>query len=169
MEEVSAGIVPELGIPYENGEPVALDVKGFVAFAIEGVGPLCDEGVTGAIVLWTTDDKLGEASPVVITVIGFLEIPVGMICSITGSSDNRRLDASTEIITGGPKSVFEGSTEPRLAVVASGGCSRSKALVASKDPRWSNLRLRGGGGGSSITGGKPRSLRDRRSSESSTV
>ena len=89
MEEVSAGTVSELGIPYENGEPVALDVKGFVVFAIEGVGPLCDEGVTGAIVLWTTDDKLGEASPVVITVIGFLEVPVGMICSITGSGDNR--------------------------------------------------------------------------------
>jgi hypothetical protein len=30
---------------------------------------------------------------VVITVIGFLEVPVGMICSITGSGDNRRLDA----------------------------------------------------------------------------
>jgi hypothetical protein len=158
MEEVSAGTVSELGIPYENGEPVALDVKGFVVFAIEGVGPLCDEGVTGAIVLWTTDDKLGEASPVVITVIGFLEAPVGMICSMTGSGDNRRLDVSTE-----------GSTAPKLAVVASGVCTRSKAPVASKDPRWSNRHLRGGGGGSSITGGRPRSLRDRRSSESSTV
>jgi hypothetical protein len=40
MEEVSAGIVPELGIPYENGAPVALDVKGFVAAAIDDVGPL---------------------------------------------------------------------------------------------------------------------------------
>ena len=169
MEEVSAGTVPELGIPYENGEPVALDVKGFVAAAIDGIGPLCDVVVAGAMVLRTTDDKLGEASPVVTTVIGMEEVPVGMICSITGSGDNRRLDASTEIITGGPKSVFEVSTAPRLAVVASGGCSRSKAPVASKDPRWSNLRLRGGGGGSSITGGRPRSLRDRRSSESSTV
>jgi hypothetical protein len=35
--------------------------------------------------------------------------------------------------------VSEVSTTPRLAVVASGGCSGSKAPVASKDPRWSNL------------------------------
>ncbi len=131
MEEVSAGTVPELGIPYENGVPVALDVKGFVAAAIDGIGPLCDVVAAGAMVLRTTDDKLGEASPVVITVIGFLEAPVGIICSITGLGFNRRLDASTEIITGGPKLVFEASTAPRLAVVASGGCSGSKAPVAS--------------------------------------
>ena len=90
VEVVSAGLVPELGIPYENGVPVALDVKGFVAAMIDGVGPLCDEVAAGAMVLLTTDGKLGEASPVVITVIGFLEVPVGMICSITGSGDNRR-------------------------------------------------------------------------------
>jgi hypothetical protein len=35
--------------------------------------------------------------------------------------------------------VSEVSTAPRLAVVASGGCSGSKAPVASKDPRWSNF------------------------------
>ena len=90
MEEVSAGTVPELGIPYENGEPVALDVKGFVAATIDGVGPLCDVVMAGAMVLRTTNDKLGEASPVVTTVIGMEEVPVGMICSITGSGDNRR-------------------------------------------------------------------------------
>ena len=90
MEEVSAGTVPELGIPYENGEPVALDVKGFVAAAMDGVGPLCDIVVAGAMVLRTTDDKLGETSPVVTIVIGMEVVPVGMICSMTGSGDNRR-------------------------------------------------------------------------------
>jgi hypothetical protein len=89
-KKVSAGTVPELGIPYENGEPVTLDVKGFVAAAIDGVGPLCDVVVAGAMVLRTTDDKLGEASPVVTLVIGMEEVPVEMICSITGSGDNRR-------------------------------------------------------------------------------
>jgi hypothetical protein len=89
MEEVGAGTVPELGIPYENGDPVALDVKGFGAATIDGVGPLCDVVVAGAMVLWTTNGKLGEASPVVTTVIGMEEVPVEMICSITGSGDNR--------------------------------------------------------------------------------
>ena len=87
---MSAGLVPELGIPYENGAPVTLDVKGFVAAMIDGVGPLCDEVVARAMVLRTTDCKLGEASLVVTTVIGMEEVPVEMICSITGSGDNRR-------------------------------------------------------------------------------
>ena len=39
---MSAGLVPELGIPYENGGPVALGVKGVVAAMIDGIGPLCD-------------------------------------------------------------------------------------------------------------------------------
>ena len=76
MEEVSAGLVPELGIPYENGAPVALDVNGLVATSIDGVGPLCDVVAAGAMVLQTIDGKLGEASPVVATVMGteeFLE------------------------------------------------------------------------------------------------
>jgi hypothetical protein len=34
--------VPELGIPYENGEPVTLGVKRVVAATIDGVYPLCD-------------------------------------------------------------------------------------------------------------------------------
>ena len=90
MEEVSAGTVPELGIPCENGAPVALDVKGFVVAMIDGVGPLCDEVTAGAMVLLTTNGKLGEASPVVTTVIGMKEVPFEMICSITGLGDNRR-------------------------------------------------------------------------------
>jgi hypothetical protein len=90
VEVVSVGLVPELGIPYENGAPVALDVKGFVAAMIDGVGPLCDVVAAGAMVLLTTDGKLGEVSPMVTTVIGMEDIPVEMICSMTGFSENRR-------------------------------------------------------------------------------
>ena len=90
MEFVSVGLVPELGIPYENGAPVALDVKGFVVATMDGVGPLCDEVAAGAMVDLTADSKLGEASLVGTTVIGMEEVPVEMICSMNGLGDNRR-------------------------------------------------------------------------------
>jgi hypothetical protein len=83
---VSAGLVPELGILYENGEPVALGVKGFVAATIDGVGPLCDVVAVKTIVARTDDRKLGDASHVVATVVGmeeFLE-EVTVFGSITG-------------------------------------------------------------------------------------
>jgi hypothetical protein len=67
---VSVGPVPELGIPYENGGPVALGVKGGVAAAIDGGGPLCDVVAVETVVAQTDDDKLGDASPVVTTVMG---------------------------------------------------------------------------------------------------
>jgi hypothetical protein len=70
---VSAGLVPELGIPYENGEPVALVVKGVVAAAIDGFGPLCDIVVAETMVAQTNDGKLGDAFPVVATVVGMEE------------------------------------------------------------------------------------------------
>jgi hypothetical protein len=72
---VSAGLVPELGIPYENGEPVPLGVNRFVAVAIDGVGPLCDVVAVETMVAQTDDDKLGDASPVVATVVGMEEFP----------------------------------------------------------------------------------------------
>jgi hypothetical protein len=72
---VSAGLVPELGIPYENGGPVALGVKEFVAAPIYGVGPLCDIVSAETVVTRTDDDKLGYASPVVATVVGMEEFP----------------------------------------------------------------------------------------------
>jgi hypothetical protein len=72
---VSAGLVPELGIPYENGGPVALGVKGVVAAAIDGIGPLCDVVAAETMVARTDDDKLGDASPVVATVVGMEEFP----------------------------------------------------------------------------------------------
>jgi hypothetical protein len=91
MEEVSAGKEPELGMPYENGAPVALGMKGFVAAAIDGIGPLCDV-VAAETVVARTDDKgkLREASPVVTPVTGIEEIPVEMTCSMTGLCENRR-------------------------------------------------------------------------------
>jgi hypothetical protein len=74
---VSAGLVPELGIPYENGGPVALGVKGGVAAVIDGVGPLCDVVAAETIVAQTDDDKLGDASPVVDNGGGNGRIPRG--------------------------------------------------------------------------------------------
>jgi hypothetical protein len=62
---VSAGLVPKLGIPYENGGPVALGVKGVVATAIEGVSPLCDVVAAKTMVAPTDDGKLGDDSLVV--------------------------------------------------------------------------------------------------------
>jgi hypothetical protein len=70
---VSAVLVPELGIPYENGGPVALGVKGVVAATIDGVGPLCDIVAAETVVTRTDDDKLGDASLVVATVVGMEE------------------------------------------------------------------------------------------------
>ena len=83
--------MPELGIPYENGGPVALGVKGGVAAAIDGVGPLCDVVAAETIVARTADKgKLGETSLVVETMMGMEEFLEEVICSITGSGDNRR-------------------------------------------------------------------------------
>ena len=67
--------MPELGIPYENGGPVALGVKGVVASTIDGIDPLCDVVVAETIVAWTVDNKLGDASPVVATMMGMEEFP----------------------------------------------------------------------------------------------
>ena len=84
-------MVPELGIPYENGGPVTLGVKGGVVAAIDGVGPLCDVVATKTMVARTADKgKLGEASHVVVTVIGMEEFPEEVICSMTGLGADRR-------------------------------------------------------------------------------
>jgi hypothetical protein len=72
---VSVGLVPELGISYENGGPVALGVKGGVVATIDGVGPLCDVVAAETVVARTDDSKLGYASPVVATVVGMEEFP----------------------------------------------------------------------------------------------
>jgi hypothetical protein len=81
---VNAGLVPELGIPYENGGPVALGVKGVVAATIDGISPLCDVVVANTMVAQTDDDKLGDSSSLVATVVGMEEFPeeVTMFVSI---------------------------------------------------------------------------------------
>ena len=72
---MSAGLVLELGIPYENGGPVALGVKGVVATTIDGFGPLYEVVMAETMVAWTDDCKLGDDSPVVATVVGMEEFP----------------------------------------------------------------------------------------------
>jgi hypothetical protein len=55
---------------------IALGVKGGVAVAIDGVGPLCDVVAAETMVAQTDDKgKLGEASPVVAMVMGMEEFP----------------------------------------------------------------------------------------------
>jgi hypothetical protein len=72
---VSVGFVLELGIPYENGGLVTLGVKGVVDATIDGIGPLCDLVAAETVVARTDDDKLGDASLVVATVVGMEEFP----------------------------------------------------------------------------------------------
>ena len=67
--------MPELGIPYENGGPVALGVKRVVAAMIDGVSPLCNVVAVETMVAQTDDNKLGDASPVVAMVVGMEEFP----------------------------------------------------------------------------------------------
>ena len=74
--------MPELGIPYENGGPVALGVKGDVVATIDGVGPLCDVVAAETMVARTDNCKLGDASPMVATVVGMEEFPVTEFVSI---------------------------------------------------------------------------------------
>jgi hypothetical protein len=72
---MSAGLVPKLGIPYENRGPIALGVKGGVATAIDGDLSLCDVVVVETVVAQTNDGMLGDASLVVATVMGMEEFP----------------------------------------------------------------------------------------------
>jgi hypothetical protein len=63
-----------------------------VAAAIDGVSPLCDVVAAETMVARTVDKgKLGEASPVVVTVIGMEEFPeeVTEFGSITGLGTDR--------------------------------------------------------------------------------
>jgi hypothetical protein len=61
-------------------------------------------------------------------------------------------------VSGGPRAFAL-----RFEIVGSSRCwlgTVSCDPVASKDPCWSSFRLSGGGGGSSVTGDRPRILRD---------
>jgi hypothetical protein len=72
---VSAGLVPELGILYENRGPVALGVKRVVVAAIDRFSPLYDVVVAKTMVAQTKYDKLGDDSPMVATVVGMEGFP----------------------------------------------------------------------------------------------
>jgi hypothetical protein len=48
-------------------------VKGVVATAIDGFGPLCDVVVVETMVSQNDDSKLGDDSPVVATMVGIEE------------------------------------------------------------------------------------------------
>ena len=50
-------------------------MKGFVATAIDGIGPRCNVVAAKTMVARTDDSKLGDASPVVAMVVGMEEIP----------------------------------------------------------------------------------------------
>jgi hypothetical protein len=55
------------------------------------------------------------------------------------------------------------ASAPRSEMVGSSVCWSSTVScdpVTSKDPCWSSFHLSGGGGGSGVTGGRPRSLHD---------
>ena len=64
-----------------------------MAAAIDGIGPLCDVVAAETMVARAVDKgKLGEASPVVATMMGMEEIPVEVTVfgSITGLGADRR-------------------------------------------------------------------------------
>jgi hypothetical protein len=68
-------------------------LTGGVVVAIDGVGPLCDVVAAETMVALTVDKgKLGEASPVVATVMGMEEFPMEVteFGSITGLGADRR-------------------------------------------------------------------------------
>ena len=59
---------------------------------IDGVGQLCDIVAAETVVAQTANKgKLGEASPVVVTMAGMEEVPEEVIFSITGLSTDRLL------------------------------------------------------------------------------
>jgi hypothetical protein len=50
-------------------------VKGVVAAAIDGFGPLCNVVAAETMVAQTDDSKLGDDSPMVAIVVGIEEFP----------------------------------------------------------------------------------------------
>jgi hypothetical protein len=84
VEEEITRLVPEIGISYENGGPIALDGKGVVAAAIDEIRPLCEVEAVETMVAQTGDGGLeGENSPVVTTVVGIEEFPKGVTAFVS--------------------------------------------------------------------------------------
>jgi hypothetical protein len=59
VEYETTEFVLKLGIPYENGGPVALWVKGAVITIIEGIRPFPKVEAVETMVVLTDDDLLG--------------------------------------------------------------------------------------------------------------
>jgi hypothetical protein len=116
------------------------------------------------------DGRLGDDSPVVAIVVGIEEFPeeVTTFVSIAvwGTVWHSRNWIGT--INCAKISVVRVSMEPREAtsrfkmIYSFEICLGRKVCnsVASKDPCWSSFCLNGGGGGSSVTDGRTRSLHD---------
>jgi hypothetical protein len=133
-----------LGILYENGGPITFCVKGSIAIAKDGIGPLLEVEAAETMVAWSGDGGVGGGKPPVTTtmigILGFLEEERGFYSiSIHFKVSERSFNKGW------------------LGVIYSDP-------VASKDPCWSIFRLSDGKGGSSVTGGRPRSLCDWRRS-----
>jgi hypothetical protein len=130
-----------LGIMYENGGPVTLYVKGEVVIAKYGIRTLLEVEVVETVVARTNDGGVGGRTPPMTTTVA----------GISGFPEEETKFSSITIRFKYVKRSFNR------------GCSGVifGDLVASKDPCWSSFHLSGGGGGSSVTSGRPRSLRDR--------
>jgi hypothetical protein len=63
VEKDSTGLVPKLGILYKNGGPVALCVKGLVAFTKDGIGPLLEVEAVETVVARTGNNGVGGGTP----------------------------------------------------------------------------------------------------------
>jgi hypothetical protein len=61
--------VSKLGIPYENGGPIALCVNDAVITAMDGIRPLPEVEVVETIVAWTCEGELGGGTPPVVAVV----------------------------------------------------------------------------------------------------
>jgi hypothetical protein len=133
-----------LGIPYENGVPVTLCVKGAMVVTKYGIGPLLKVEAVQTMVAQTNDGGVGGGTPpMTTTVVGILGFPE----EETGFSS----------ITARFKGVKRSFNRGWSGVVSYGS-------VTSKDPCWSSFLLSDGGDGPSVTGGRPKSLRGRQSS-----
>jgi hypothetical protein len=115
-------------------------VKGEVIITKDGFRPLLKVEAFEIVVAWTGDGGVGGGTPPVTTIM----------VEISGFPEEETGFASITIHFKGVEKSFNIGW---LGVIFGD-------LVTSKDPCWSSFRLSGGGGGSSVIGGNPRSLHD---------
>jgi hypothetical protein len=133
-----------LSILYENEGPITLCVKGAVSVTKDEIRPLLKVEAVETVVARTGDDGVGGGTPpVTTTMVGISGFP----------EEETRFSSITILFKGVERSFNRGWS-----------CVISNDPVASKDPCWSIFHLSGGRDGFNVTIGRPRSLRDRRSS-----